>query len=62
MLAADPALGRPCGDVRPGLRRMECGQHVVFYRASTRGILVSRILHRKNAPPGGHPFDEDDEP
>ena len=31
-LADNPTLGRACDEVRPGLRRMECGQHVVFYR------------------------------
>jgi len=47
MLADNPALGRTCDDVRPGLRRMAIGRHVVFYRENTRGILVSRILHRR---------------
>jgi toxin ParE1/3/4 len=46
MLAGNPALGRSCDDVRPGLRRMECGSHVVFYRKDAEGILVSRILHQ----------------
>jgi toxin ParE1/3/4 len=50
MLADNPALGRTCDDVRPGLRRMEIGRHVVFYREGTRGILVSRILHRRMLP------------
>jgi toxin ParE1/3/4 len=47
MLAGNPALGRACGDVRPGLRRMERGRHIVFYRRETGGILVSRILHQR---------------
>jgi toxin ParE1/3/4 len=29
LLAGNPALGRPCDDIRSGLRRMECGRHVV---------------------------------
>jgi plasmid stabilization system protein ParE len=29
---------------------MEIGRHVVFYREDTRGILVSRILHRRMLP------------
>ena len=45
MLADNPALGRACDEVRPGLRRMERGLHVVFYRENAEGILVSRILH-----------------
>ena len=47
MLADNPALGRTCDNVRPGLRRMEIGRHAVFYREDAGGILVSRILHRR---------------
>ena len=50
MLADNPALGRTCDDVRPSLRRMEIGRHVVFYREGTRGNLVSRILHQRMLP------------
>ena len=50
MLADNPTLGRTCDDVRPGLRRMECGQHVLFYRERAGGILVSRILHQRMLP------------
>jgi toxin ParE1/3/4 len=49
-LADNPALGRPCDDVRPGLRRMEHGKHVVFYRQGRGGILISRILHQHMLP------------
>jgi toxin ParE1/3/4 len=49
-LADNPALGRPCDDVRPGLRRLEHGKHVVFYRQKRGGILVSRILHQRMLP------------
>ena len=49
-LADNPALGRPCGDIRPGLRRLEHGKHVVFYRQEPTGILVSRILHQRMLP------------
>jgi toxin ParE1/3/4 len=50
MLADNPASGRTCDDVCRSLRRMEIGRHVVFYREDTRGILVSRILHRRMLP------------
>ena len=51
MLADNPRLGRPCDDVRPGLRRMEHGKHVVFYRLQKpRGIVVVRILHQRMLP------------
>jgi toxin ParE1/3/4 len=49
-LADNPALGRPCDDVRPGLRRLEHGKHVVFYRQVRGGIVVSRILHQRMLP------------
>jgi toxin ParE1/3/4 len=44
-LADRPKLGRACDQIRPGLRRMEQGMHVVFYRIEADGIFVSRILH-----------------
>ena len=50
MLAGRPSLGRSCGDVRPGLRRMEHGKHVVFFRQAPGGILVSRVLHQRMLP------------
>jgi toxin ParE1/3/4 len=49
-LADNPASGRPCDHVRPGLRRLEHGKHVVFFRRQARGILVSRILHQGMLP------------
>ena len=58
-LAGSPALGRRCDDVRPGLRRTECGRHVVFYREDAGGILVSRILHQGMLP-DRHAIDDDD--
>jgi len=50
MLADNPASGRLCDDVRPGLRRREHSKHVVFYRQERGGILVSRILHQHMLP------------
>jgi toxin ParE1/3/4 len=49
-LAHNPALGRLCNEVRPGLRRHEHGKHVLFYRQERGGILVSRILHQRMLP------------
>jgi len=57
MLAANPALGRACDWIRPGLRRFEKGRHVLFYRQEENGILVSRILHQSMLPEH-HAFDE----
>ena len=49
-LAENPAAGRSCADVRPGLRRMKHGKHVVFFRIDPEGIVVSRILHERMLP------------
>lgn len=49
-LADHPASGRSCDYVRPGLRRMEQGKHVVFFRREAEGILISRILHERMLP------------
>ena len=62
MLAGNPMLGRACDHIRPGLRRMEYGGHVVFYREDARGILVSRILHQRTLAERGAIDDEDDGP
>ena len=49
-LGANPLLGRGCDEVRPGLRRMEAGRHVAFYRLRGKGTLVVRVLHRAMLP------------
>lgn len=61
LLAGNPALGRNCDDVRPGLLRMESGRHIVFYRRAEGRILISRILHRSMLPEK-HAIDDDDLP
>jgi toxin ParE1/3/4 len=61
-LADNPALGRLCEDVRPGLRRLERGKHVVFYRQERGRVLVSRILHQRMLPDRHAIDDEDHEP
>ena len=47
LLADNPGLGRLYGDIRPGLRRMEEGKHVIFYRDEPGGIVVCRVLHQR---------------
>ena len=49
-LVNQPEVGRACDQVRHGLRRMERGRHVVFYRIEAQGILISRILHQRMLP------------
>jgi toxin ParE1/3/4 len=60
-LADNPALGRNCDYIRPGLRRLEHGSHVVFYRQQRDGILISRILHQRMLPVKHPVYDEDAE-
>jgi toxin ParE1/3/4 len=60
MLADNPGLGRLCDEVCPGLRRMEHGNHVVFYRQEPGGVSVSRILHQRMLP-GRHAIDDQDD-
>ena len=47
--ADNPKRGRPRDEIRPGLCRSKVGRHVVFYREEAGGILVSRILHERDA-------------
>jgi len=61
-LADNPALGRPCDDVRPGLHRLEHGKHVVLYRQERGGILGSRILHQRMLLDKHASEDRDEEP
>lgn len=49
-LADTPQMGRECDWVRPGLRRMEQGSHVIFFVEEDKGILVVRILHKSMSP------------
>ena len=50
LLANNPALGYACDLVRPGLRALEKGQHVIFYRQEVAGIRIVRILHERMLP------------
>lgn len=49
-LANNPALGQPCDLVRPGLRRIEQGLHVMFFRQEPGGVFISRVLHERMMP------------
>jgi toxin ParE1/3/4 len=55
LLAGTPRLGRPCGQILPGLCRFEKEQHVLYYLPEPGGILIARILH-KNMQPESHNF------
>jgi len=46
-IAQDPQRGRPCDEIREGYRRYPSGSHVVFYRITTKEVVVVRILHQR---------------
>ena len=47
LLSEHPGMGTAAEDVRAGYRRFAHESHVVFHRASQRGILVVRVLHKR---------------
>ena len=56
-LAEKPASGLPCDQIRAGLRRIEKGRHVVFFRKEPGGVFISRVLHERMLPE--HAADDD---
>lgn len=46
-LAAQPALGRSCPEVRVGYYRYRSGSHFLFYRLVDGGVDIVRILHER---------------
>jgi toxin ParE1/3/4 len=44
-VADHPSRGRECPEVRRGYRMYPSGSHVLFYRDTSDGIDVVRILH-----------------
>lgn len=49
-IAADPARGRACDDVREGYRRYSIGSHQLFYVSGPGAVDVIRILHQRMDP------------
>lgn len=48
MLAENPRLGRSADRIAPGLRRHECGSHVILYEEDANGILVVALVHGRS--------------
>ena len=44
-LAETPGMGRARSEFLPGLRSFRLGHYLLFYRATTSGIEVVRVLH-----------------
>ena len=47
VVAAQPMIGRDCREVRVGYRKYRSGCHLLFYRLTTQGIDLVRILHER---------------
>lgn len=46
-LVENPRLGRACDEIRKSYRRQRVGQHTIFYRETSYGIAIIRLLHRR---------------
>lgn len=44
LLLQSPQLGRQRDDLRPGMRTMPVGNHVIFYKQVDKGIKIIRVL------------------
>jgi len=45
-VARQPAIARPCPEVRKGYYKYPSGSHVLFFRISGNDIDIVRILHQ----------------
>jgi toxin ParE1/3/4 len=46
-LAESPLHSQNCTTIRPGYRRRNVEQHVIYFRQTSYGIAVIRILHQR---------------
>lgn len=46
-VAAKPAMGQDCSDIRAGYWKIPYGSHVLFYRLTGDGVDIVRILHER---------------
>lgn len=49
-VANNPALGKGCDDLYPGLRRILEGSHVVYFREVGGEVEIVRVLHERMLP------------
>ena len=47
LLARESHLGHICDEIRAGYRKYHVGRHLIFYRASSEGLELIRILHAR---------------
>jgi len=45
-LADDPLISRICAYIRPDLRAFNVGSHIIFFKTTSYGIAVIRVLHQ----------------
>lgn len=45
-LAEDPLIARKCDYIRPDLRAFNVGSHIIFFKTTSYGIAVIRVLHQ----------------
>jgi len=46
-LAAAPKMAPTCDQIRPGYRRHSVEQHMIYFRITSYGIAIIRILHER---------------
>lgn len=44
-LAQNPGWGHPRDDLRAGMRGLGFGRYTIFYRVTSRGVEILRVLH-----------------
>jgi len=49
-VADNPALGKACDELYPGLRRIPEGSHVVYFREVGGEVEIVRVLHERMLP------------
>ena len=47
LLAAQPRIGMPSDEMKPGIRRFPFGNYLIYYRITRRGIQIVHVLHGK---------------
>lgn len=47
LLVIQPQLGQSCDELRLGYRKYPVGRHLIFYRQSSTGLEIIRILHNR---------------
>jgi toxin ParE1/3/4 len=50
MIAANPLRGRSRDEIRKGYFSVPRGSHIIFYRRTSDGVEVVRILHQRMEP------------